>query len=92
MAIIPAGEIGQIVKEGKLIEKQYQPFDTDKIDYCWRHSITLHSDWKNPSEEDQKKLNKVKLQPAITVNKDGSLHKFRWCPKCYQQVEYTKQP
>jgi len=88
--IIPAGEMGQIVKEGKIVERQYQPFDTDKTDYCWKHSIELTSDWKNPNEEDKKKLEKIRLIPAETTEKDGKVDKFRICKKCWNKVEYTK--
>ena len=36
--IIPGGQIGEVVKNGKGI-KQYQAVDTDKIEYCWKHNF-----------------------------------------------------
>lgn len=88
--LIAGGEIGQIVKNGKVTERQYQKVDTDSLIYCWRHPITLTSDWKNPSPEDQKKLDKIRLVEGETKNKDGTWTKFRWCRKCGNTVYYTK--
>lgn len=86
--IISAGEIGQVVKDGK-VERQYKPFDTDTIDYCWNHSPTLTSDWRNPNDEDKKKLDEIRLKQVECTNKDGSKYKVRFCPKCKQVVQYT---
>ena len=91
MAIVQGGQIGEIVKNGKGI-KQYQAINTDDLEYCWRHPITLTSDWKNPNKEDKKKLDKIRLKESFTKEKDGKLHKFRFCPKCWQMVEWTKVP
>ena len=82
------GEIGQVVKGGK-VEKQYQKIDTDTLDFCWLHNITLTSDWKNPNEEDKKKLEKIRLIERESKGKDGDIIKFRMCPKCYLIVKYT---
>lgn len=90
--IIPGGQIGEIVEEGRVQEKQYQPVDTDGLEYCWRHPITLTSDWKNPNPEDKTKLDKIRLVEGQTKEKDGSRKKFRYCPKCFQTVYYTKTP
>lgn len=86
--IISGGEIGQVVKEGK-VEKQYQAVNTDTIDYCWNHSPTLTSDWKNPNDEDKKKLEEIRLKVIECTNKDGSKYKVRFCSKCKQVVQYT---
>lgn len=90
--IIQGGESGQVAKNGKLLEKQYQTVDTDNLEYCWKHPITLTSDWKNPNEWDKKKLDKIKLLPREIVEKDGTVNKFRICPSCWLIVPYTKVP
>lgn len=92
MALIPAGEIGQIVKNGKITERQYQTVNTDTLDFCWRHNIILTSDWKNPNEEDKKKLEKIRLVKYQIKEKDGTFTKLRYCPECYQTVQYTVKP
>lgn len=87
--IIAGGEIGNIVKNGKVTERQYQSVNTDTLEYCWRHHPTLTSDWKNPSPEDKKKLDKIRLKDYEVWDKD-KLVKARFCPKCFQTVFYTK--
>jgi hypothetical protein len=90
--IVQGGQIGQIVRKGEKVENQYQAINTDDLEYCWRHNIYLNSDWRNPNKEDQKKLDKIRLMPSETKDKDGKIHKARYCKKCFQQVEWTKQP
>jgi len=90
--IIPGGQIGEIASKGRVAEKQYQAVNTDDLSYCWRHNLTLTSDWKNPSKEDQKQLDKIRLIPQQITEKDGTVHKFRFCKKCWSMVEYTKIP
>ncbi len=90
--IVPGGQVGELASKGKAVEKQYQAVNTDTLEYCWLHNLTLTSDWKNPSPEDKKKLDKIKLKDAQFTEKDGKIHKFRVCPKCGQIVEWTKQP
>jgi hypothetical protein len=89
MSIIQGGEVGQIVNNGK-VTKQYEAINTDSLEYCWRHQLRLTSDWKNPSEEDKKKLEAIRLIPGEVKDKEGNVKKFRFCPKCYQVVNYTK--
>jgi hypothetical protein len=89
--IVPGGNIGEVVSK-KGVEKQYQPVDTDTLSYCYRCNPTLTSDWKHPNEEDKKQLDKIRLKYCQNKNKDGSYHKFRFCPKCYLTVEFTKIP
>jgi hypothetical protein len=88
--IIPAYQSGEVAEGGKIVSKQYQPIDTDTLEYCWRHSLELTSDWKNPNKEDKKKLDKIKLKEGEITEKDGTIKKFRFCPACFQHVEYTK--
>jgi hypothetical protein len=92
---VPGGQIGEIADKGKVLEKQYQPVDTDVLKYCWRHSIELTSDWQNPSPEDAKKLAKIKLKEGQVTEieadtKKVKIIKFRFCPKCFITVAYTK--
>ena len=89
--IIPGGQIGEIASKGRVAEKQYQAVDTDTLSYCWRHNLTLTSDWKNPNKEDQKQLDKIRLVEGETKNKDGTWTRFRWCRKCGNLIYYTKQ-
>lgn len=89
--IIPSFESGQIVENGKLKSRQYNTLDTDRLEYCFRHSLTLTSDWKNPSPKDQKRLDKIKLKEYV-FNDKGKLKKARFCPKCLNTVFYTRQP
>jgi len=88
--LIPGGQIGERASKGRITEKQYQAVNTDKLDYCWRHPITLTSDWKNPSPEDKKQLEEIRLKETEVKNKDGSITKSRFCPKCFVSVPYTK--
>jgi len=87
--IIPGGQISEKVIGGKVTERQYQSVDTDELIFCWRHSPTLTSDWKNPSPEDKNKLDKIRLKEYEVWDKD-KLVKARFCPKCLQTVYYTK--
>ena len=89
--IIPAFQNGEVVS--KLgVEKQFKPIDTDTLEYCFRHSLTLTSDWKHPNKEDQKQLDKIRLIHNEVKNKDGTITKSRYCPKCWTNVSYTKNP
>jgi len=91
--IIKGGQTGETVENGKILAKQYQPIDTDTLEYCWKHpNTTLTSDWKNPNPEDKKKLDKIKLEHREMKEKDGTISKFRICPKCYNFISYTKIP
>ncbi len=90
--IIPGGLVGQIVEKGKLKENQYQPVNTDSLEYCWLHNLTLTSDWKHPNAEDKKKLDKIRLVEAETIEPDGTSKKFRYCQKCGNTVYYTNTP
>jgi hypothetical protein len=90
--LIPGGQIGEIVKDGVIQEKQYEAVNTDTLEYCWLHPYTLTSDWRNPNAEDKKKLDKIRLKEGKIYKEDGSVKKFRYCPKCQQVVWYTKEP
>jgi hypothetical protein len=90
--IIPTHQIGEVAKDGQIVEKQYKAFNTDTVDFCWLHNLTLTSDWKNPNEEDKKKLEKVRLEPCEVTERDGSVTKFRRCIKCGQIVRWTNTP
>ena len=92
MVVIAGGQIGEIASKGRVTEKQYQAVDSDTLSYCWRHALTLTSDWKNPNKEDKKQLDKIRLKPQQIIEKDGTIHKFRFCPKCWAMIEYTKKP
>jgi hypothetical protein len=89
--IIPGGETGEVVDKGKIVRKEYQKVDTDTLEYCWLHNLELTSDWKNPNEEDKKKLDQIRLKAGEVTDKKGNIKKFRFCPKCMQTIEYTKQ-
>lgn len=90
--LIPSFQSGEVVENGKLKSKLYNTLDTDKLIFCWRHSLTLTSDWKNPNKKDKDKLDEIRLQNEWIKDKKGMEHKFRFCPKCYQQVLWTKIP
>ena len=90
--IIPGHQIGEIVKDGKLVKKQYKPIDTDTIPFCWLHNLKLTSDWRDPNEYDKKKLHEIRLTKHKITEKDGTSRYIRMCMKCHRILEYTKQP
>ena len=92
MAIIPAHQIGEVVRDGVIVSKQYKPIDTDTIDFCWLHNIKLSSDWRNPNEYDKKQLHKIRLTKHKLTEKDGKSRYIRMCTKCHRILEYTRQP
>lgn len=59
--------------------------DYTKTSFCPRHTLVLEN-ITNPTENDKKKIEKIRLIPGKVENPDGSIRFFRSCHKCFFSV------
>lgn len=76
----------QMKGQKMMINPGQEVIDHTKNEWCWKHPI----DFENPehyTEADKLKIEKIRLIPMKQEQKDGTIRRYKMCPKCFVTVD-----